>query len=51
MFVDESMFNETTDWRLCAYALIDQLTRYHDNITRERTWSVLLAYTSNGASV
>jgi hypothetical protein len=47
IFVNESMFNETTSWRLRVYASIDQSARYHDNITRGRTWSVLSAYISD----
>ncbi len=47
VFVDELLFNEITDWRLRAYALIDQSARYRANIIRCRLWSVLFAYTSN----
>jgi hypothetical protein len=47
IFVDEFLFNEITDWRLRAYALIDQSARYRDNITRDCVWSVLSAYISN----
>jgi hypothetical protein len=47
VFVDELLFNEITDWRLWAYALIDQSARYRVNIIRDRLWSVLSAYTSN----
>jgi hypothetical protein len=47
IFVDESLFNETTDWRLRAYTLIDQSARYRVNIIRDRVWSFLSAYTSN----
>jgi hypothetical protein len=45
------MFNETIDWRFCAYALIDQSARYHVNISREFIWSVLLVYISNNESL
>ena len=45
IFIDETTFNETTEWRLRVYASIDQSTRYHDDIRRERrTWSVLSIY-------
>ncbi len=47
VFVDELLFNEIIDWRLRAYALIDQSARYRANIIRGRLWSVLSAYTSN----
>jgi hypothetical protein len=47
IFIDESMFNETIDWRLRVYALIDQSVRYQNNIIKERIWSVLSIYISN----
>jgi hypothetical protein len=47
VFVDEFLFNEITDWRLRAYALIDQSAWYRASIRRDRVWSVLSAYTSN----
>jgi hypothetical protein len=47
IFVDESLFNEITDWRLRAYAFIDQSARYRVNIKRDRVWSVFSVYCSN----
>ena len=48
VFVDETLFNETTGWRHRAYAPIGQPARYHADRTRGRSWSVLPAYTIDG---
>ena len=45
MCVDETLFNEMTDWRHRAYAPIGQFARYHANRKRGVSWSVLPAYT------
>ena len=48
IFIDETMFNETIEWRFRIYAFVDQSTRYHDDICRKRkTWNVLSIYISN----
>ena len=44
IYIDESMFNETTSWRLRVYALVEQFDRYHVSRRREIDWSVLFAY-------
>ena len=46
VFIDESLFNEITSWRMRAYVFIDERTRYHVCINKEKTWSVLSAYTT-----
>ena len=48
VFIDESLFNETTGWRHYAYAPIGQPGRYHASRTRGYSWSVLSAYTIDG---
>jgi hypothetical protein len=48
VFVDESLFNETTGWRHYAYAPIGEAARYHASRDRGASWSVLPAYTLNG---
>lgn len=50
VFIDETAFNETTEWRLRAYAPIDQPARYHGDIRRGRLWTVLPAYTCDDRS-
>ncbi len=47
VFVNESLFNEITDWRHQAYALVDQSARYQVFRTREHCWSVLSIYTKD----
>jgi hypothetical protein len=47
IFVDEFLFNKITDWRLRAYAFIDQSARYRFNIRSDSVWSVLSTYTLN----
>ena len=46
--VDESNFNEATGWRRQVYAPIGQPGRYHGDVTRGKSWSVLPAYTVDG---
>ena len=48
VFVDETLFNESTGWRHRAYAPVGQPARYHADRTRGRSWSVLPAYTVDG---
>jgi hypothetical protein len=48
VFLDESMFNEITGWRLTIWALIGQPARYSRNINRGHAWSLLAAYTTEG---
>ena len=48
VYIDESLFNETIEWRHRAYAPIGQPGRYHANRRREVNWSVLPAYTIDG---
>ena len=48
VFIDESLFNETTGWRHYAYAPIEQPGRYHASRTRGHSWSILPAYTIDG---
>ena len=37
VFIDESLFNEIIDWRMRAYIFIDEQTKYHACINREKT--------------
>lgn len=48
VFIDETLFNETTRWRRHAWAPIREPTRYNADMTRGRSWSVLPAYTVDG---
>ncbi len=48
VFVDETLFNETTEWRHQAYASVDKSARYQVSRKREHFWSVLSTYTING---
>ena len=48
VFVDETLFNKSTGWRHRAYAPISQPARYHVNLRRGHSWSVLPAYTVDG---
>ncbi len=45
VFVDETLFNETTGWRHQAYAPVGEPARYQASRKREHSWSVLPAYT------
>ena len=44
VFVNESLFNEITDWCHQVYALIDQSARYQVFRMKEHCWSVLSIY-------
>jgi hypothetical protein len=48
VFLDESLFNEVTGWRLTAWAPIGAEGRYLGDRTRGSTWSVLAAYGTIG---
>jgi hypothetical protein len=48
VFLDESLFNEVTGWRLMAWASIGVEGRYLGDRTRGSTWSVLAAYSIIG---
>lgn len=48
VFIDETLFNESTGWRRHAWAPIGEPARYNADMTRGRSWSVLPAYTVNG---
>jgi len=45
VFVDETLFNETTGWHHQAYASVDESARYQVFRTRGHCWSVLSTYT------
>jgi len=45
VFVDETLFNETTRWRHQAYASVGESARYQVSRKREHFWSVLSMYT------
>ncbi len=47
VFVNESLFNETTGWRHQAYAPVGQSARYQASRTRGHCWSVLPTYTKD----
>ena len=48
VFVDESLFKMMSCWRSMAYGPIGDPARYHDDMDRGDTWSILPAYTKNG---
>ncbi len=48
VFVDETLFNETTGWRHQAYAPVGEPARYQASRKRGHCWSVLPAYTIDG---
>jgi transposase len=48
VFLDESLFNETTGWRLTAWAPIGNAARYTADMSRRHSWSLLAAYSING---
>jgi len=45
VFVDETLFNETTRWHYQVYASVDESARYQVSRKRKHCWSVLLTYT------
>ncbi len=47
VFIDETLFNETTRWRHQVYASIDESARYQISKKREHFWSILSMYTIN----
>ena len=48
VFLDESLFNETTGWRLTAWAPLGEYVRYAGDRTRGQSWSFLAAYSVHG---
>ncbi len=44
MFMNESLFNEITDWRHQVYAFVDQSACYQVFRMKEHCWSVLSIY-------
>lgn len=48
VFLDETIFNEMTGWRLMAWVPIGQDGRYSGDRTRGHTWSILAAYATTG---
>ncbi len=48
VFVDETLFNETTGWHQQAYAPVGEPARYQASRKRGHSWSVLPAYTIDG---
>lgn len=51
VYIDETLFNQTTGWRQRAYSPIGTPARYHADRTRGRSWSILPAYKLNGALI
>ena len=47
VFMNESLFNEITNWRHQVYVFVDQSARYQVSRTREHCWSVLSIYTKD----
>ena len=48
VFFDESNFKKQSCWRRMAYGPIGEPTRYHGNINRGETYSLMPAYTVDG---
>ena len=48
VFIDESLFKLQTMWRSMAYAPIGDPARYHRDMRRGDTYSILPAYTTDG---
>ena len=48
VFIDESLFKLQTIWRAIAYTPLGKPTRYHSDIRRGNTYSILPAYTTEG---
>ncbi len=47
VFVDETLFNETTRWHHQVYASVDESAHYQVSRTREHCWSILSTYMIN----
>ena len=45
--LNKSLFKQQSDWRCITYAFIDYSTKWCDDLTRGRTWSILSTYTIN----
>jgi hypothetical protein len=48
VFLDETLFNEVTGWRLMAWAPIGRDGRYTGDRKRGHIWSILAAYATTG---
>ena len=48
VFLDKSLFNETTSWRLTGWAPIGNPARYTGDRSKGHSWSLLAAYTTQG---
>ena len=48
VFLDESIFNEKTGWRYCAFGPIGHDIRYPADIQQDCTWSICAAMTVSG---
>ena len=48
VFIDESIFKLQSRWRCFAYAPIGEPARWHDDMNRGKTWSILPAHTVDG---
>jgi len=47
VFIDETLFNETTKWHHQVYASVDESARYQVSRKKEHFWSIFLMYTIN----
>ena len=47
IFLDESIFNEKTDWWYQAYASIDEKAWYHADVQKDTIWSIVAAMIVN----
>ncbi len=47
VFIDETLFNETTKWHHQVYASVDESARYQVFRKKEHFWSIFLMYTIN----
>ncbi len=47
VFVDETLFNETTRWRHQVYASVDESAHYQVSRKRKHCWSILSTYMIN----
>ena len=48
VFLDESIFDEKSDWRHKAYGQIDNRSRYTHDVTLGNSYAILPAYITNG---
>ncbi len=47
IFIDETLFNETTKWHHQVYASVDESVRYQVSRKRKHFWSILSMYMIN----